>query len=190
MIATVVDDVVATGRSSAATSRARRLLDETTGFRLGRLARVLKARFASSLRPLGLTPPQAAVLRALGERSPEGVRAVARRLSADPMNVKHCADELEERGLLRSTHVSADRRLRGLEPTALGMAALESLAGVVQSEEEWLEAVLGSEGLAALARALDRLEAALGIGSAVRSAGPRGSRRAASASRRGEEERA
>jgi DNA-binding MarR family transcriptional regulator len=164
VVATVGEDVAHTSGPRAVTSRTRPSLDETTGFRLGRLVRLLKARFAASLEPLGLTPPQAAVLRALGERSPEGVRAVARRLSADPMNVKHCADELEARGLLRSTLVPGDRRLRGLEPTALGREVLDRLAEAVEGEEEWFRKVLGEQGQGALAAVLARLEAALGVG--------------------------
>jgi len=88
---------------------------------------------------------------------------VARRLSADPMNVKRCADELEARGLLRSRPVPGDRRPRGLELTERGRELACRAVQAAAAEEEWPAAVLGADGADALAATLARLEESLGL---------------------------
>ena len=87
-------------------------LEGGLGFRLDRLVRALRAGWAAELAGIGLTPPQAAVLRGVAGADGVSVRALARRLGGDPMNVKRCADELEQRSLLRSGTDAGDRRPR------------------------------------------------------------------------------
>ncbi len=66
---------------------ARISLEESVGFRLGRLARARRDRWANELRSLGLTPPQAAILRATRDNPSQGLRALARTLKFDAMAV-------------------------------------------------------------------------------------------------------
>ncbi|MGC8626996.1 MAG: methyltransferase domain-containing protein [Acidimicrobiales bacterium] len=99
------------------------------------------------------------------------LRSLARTLGSDPMNVKHCADELEHRGLLRSAHRSGDRRPRQLELTDLGREVCEQVEALVRDEESRLNAALGNEGRASLEGALSKLEAMLANLSARRRPG-------------------
>lgn len=130
-------------------------------FRLGRLARVLRRSWAQDLAPLNLSPPQAAVLRGVVEVPGCSLRALARTLGADPMNVKRCVDELEVRGLLRSGADATDRRRRTLTATSAG----ELLAGQAQTlahrQQAALDTTLSAAQRAGLLDALAVLERAL-----------------------------
>lgn len=133
------------------------------GFRLSRLARALRRDWADELAGSELTPPQAAVLRGV-EASPGcSLRALARTLGSDPMNVKRCVDELEDRGLLESAHRSTDRRSRTLTLTGRGRAAVTEVGALVDRHESWLTAALGRDGRRSLEAAVGRLEVLLGL---------------------------
>lgn len=137
-------------------------LEAGLGFRISRLARSLRSDWARQVGSLGLSPPHAAVLRGVADHPGCSLRALARVLGSDPMNVKHCADDLEDRGLLRSAHRSADRRPRQLELTDVGREVCEQVEALVREEESRLNAALGSEGRAGVEDALSKLEAMLG----------------------------
>jgi DNA-binding MarR family transcriptional regulator/SAM-dependent methyltransferase len=148
-------------------------LTQGLGFRLSRLTRLLRARWARQLEELGLTPPQAAVLRGVAERPGCSLRALARTLGADPMKVKRCVDVLERRGLLRSAHRGTDRRPRALDLTPESLALASRVDTLVRAQEEHLAAVLGADGLSRIESALAALEADLGLSQAPeRSARP------------------
>ena len=136
-------------------------LPQPLGFRVSRVARSLRLSWAESLSPLGVSPPQAAVLRSLLLHDRTGVRALARMLATDPMNVKHLADNLEARGLVASAADPADRRTRCLTLTAQGRQLAGQVGLLVDRQERWLEARLGAEGVEALSAALGTLEAVL-----------------------------
>ena len=131
------------------------------GFRLSRAARILKLDWAGRLSPLGLSPAQAALLRSLVAHDRTGIRALARLLDTDPMNVKHSADQLEEADLISSEADPADRRRRSLTLTSRGRGRAREVERLVQEQERWLAARLGERGVAALSMALSALEAGL-----------------------------
>ena len=130
---------------------------------------MLRAEWAHELEGLGLTPPQAAVLRGVAERPGCSLRALARILGADPMKVKRCVDDLEGRGLLQSAHRGADRRPRALELTPESLALAARIDSLVRAREEHLAAVLGTDRLSGIESALGALESDLGL--SPRSAG-------------------
>ncbi len=133
------------------------------GFRFGRSQRRLRATWAARIADLELAPPQAAVLRALAERPGLGVRAAARDIGTDPMNVKHVADALEARGLVTSSLDPSDRRTRCLRLTQAGRDLTAEVEGRAQLHEEWLAGVLGRAQYGRLEQALESLEGALGL---------------------------
>ena len=136
-------------------------LESGIGFRLGRAHRRLRSAWESRIADLGLTGAQAAVVRAVAEQPGTGLRELARKLRADPMNVKRLADSLERVGLVRSTTDPADRRRRVLLPTAEGTAVSDRLSGRAVTWTAHLEGLLGSADLATLQALLDRLEAGI-----------------------------
>ena len=151
-------DTVADSRSPTPSATG---LESGIGFRLGRAHRRLRSAWESRIADLGLTGAQAAVVRAVAEQPGTGLRELARKLRADPMNVKRLADSLERAGLLRSTTDPADRRRRVLLPTAEGTAVSERLSGRAVTWNAHLEGLLGPADLATLQALLDRLEAGI-----------------------------
>lgn len=137
-------------------------LDSSLGFRLSRLARRLRHAWTEALDPLELSPPQAAVLRGVAGSPGSSVRAVARRLGADPMNVKRCVDVLEARGLLASGHDPSDRRPRTLAVTPAGAEVAHEVERLAAAQDAWLTEALPADLAGALGDGLGRLEALLG----------------------------
>ncbi len=138
-------------------------LQEGLGFRLGRLARTLRRRWASDLASIELSPPQAAVVRALEGSPDSALRELARTLASDPMNVKRCVDDLEQRGLVSSGSRAGDRRPRVLSLTDGGRNAAVEVNRLVREQETWLSSALAPDSRRCLEAALDRLENLLGI---------------------------
>lgn len=143
------------------TAAARVSLHQGLGFRLGRVQRRLRVAWAARIADLEIAPPQAAVLRALAERPGLGVRALARDIGTDPMNVKHLADALEARGLISSRLDPSDRRTRCLRLSPDGSDLSEAVDQRAQLHERWLLDLLGDAPYARLGHALDNLEAKL-----------------------------
>jgi DNA-binding MarR family transcriptional regulator len=133
-------------------------LESGLGFQLGRLHRVLREAWGEEIADLKLSPPQAAVLRAVCEWPGSGLRELARRMGADAMNAKRLADNLENLDLVRSAADPAHRQRRVLLPTEEGAA----LAGEINRRAEvWdrrLSELIGAEELRGLNRLLARLE--------------------------------
>lgn len=140
-------------------------LESGIGFRFSRLARTLRAQWATDLAALDLTPPQAAVLRGVAGRQGCSLRALARVLGTEPMTAKRCVDDLEGRGLLESAHRGSDRRPRALELTPAGRALAAQIDALVGRRDRWLKAVLGPQRVLQLEGAFDALEEVLALSS-------------------------
>lgn len=143
---------------------ARIPLEESVGFRLSRLARVRRDRWASELRTLGLTPAQAAILRATRDNPSQGLRALARTLKFDAMAVKRCVDELEAREWVTTATHEGDRRVRVVSLTRAGGALMGRLDEFVHHQESTLRTHLSRAQLDVLRALLEQLERAEGIG--------------------------
>lgn len=139
-------------------------LEASLGFRLDRLVRALRSVWAGELAPLDLTPPQAAVLRGVAAAPGTSVRALARLLGGDPMNVKRCVDELERRGLVTSEADPGDRRPRLLSLTGPGGRAAAAVAKAVAAQEAWLTGSFVPGERAGLEATLTKLESEVGLG--------------------------
>jgi len=144
-------------------TRAPLPLDSGLGFRLDRLVRTMRTAWAGELSSIGLTPPQAAVLRGVADADGISIRALARLLGGDPMNVKRCVDEVEQRGLLVSGTAEGDRRPRVLTLTDQGRAVAGTVDRLVQAQDARLTEVVGASVRPQFERALGALETAHGI---------------------------
>lgn len=138
-------------------------LEAGLGFRIVRLARNLRASWGNELADLALTPPQAAVLRALAGQPGSSLRALARTLGADPMQVKRCVDELEDRRLVRSAHRGTDRRPRALALSPAGQALAAQVDLRALHQDQLISDALGPIRRRQLEGALAVMEDLLGI---------------------------
>ena len=137
-------------------------LEVGLGFRIGRLARQLRRKWALELKPLGLSPPQAAIVRGVAGKPGCSLRGLARILGADPMNVKRCVDELEHLALIRSGHVATDSRPRTLFLTEAGEVMAHDIGRLVETQQDWLVSSMSLDEVRNLEIGLERLEAQLG----------------------------
>lgn len=129
------------------------------GFLLGKAHRARRRAWEAELADLGLTAPQAALLRAVTAVPGSGVRGLASVLGTDPMNVQRLAEALIAAGLCVATRDPADARRRPLYPTPEGKRRAELVAHRATATEQTLRAVLGTQDYAAVIDALQRLVA-------------------------------
>ena len=139
-------------------------LEDSAGFRLSRLVRVRRDRWARQLSGLGLTPAQAAVLRATRDHRGQALRALARTLNTDAMSVKRCVDELENRGWLATATRPADRRVRVVDLTRSGERLMGHLDELAYAQEKDLRDRFSRADYESLVAAISVLERAEGIG--------------------------
>lgn len=144
-------------------ARAPLPLESGLGFRLDRLVRTMRTAWAGDLSSIGLTPPQAAVLRGVADTDGISIRALARLLGGDPMNVKRCVDEVEQRGLLASGTAEGDRRPRVLTLTEEGRAVVVKVDRLVHAQDARLTEAVGAPARPEFERALGALERVHGI---------------------------
>lgn len=158
-------------------------LESGLGFRLGRVHRMVRDAWGERIAGLALTPPQAAMLRAVCEWPGSGLRELARRTHTDAMNAKRLLDHLERRDLVRSAPDSGHRQRRVVHATAAGTALAGEVARRAGAWDRLIGRRLGSGELAELHRLLARLESALDglLGDAVGGTGAAGGGRRAGA---------
>lgn len=113
----------------------------------------LKADFARSVAPLGLSVPAARALLLLDEPVP--MRVLSDRLACDQSYITRIADELEQGGLVQRTR-GTDRRIQLLELTDAGTRVRDVLAIAVSAENRVLSR-LGDADRTALREILQRL---------------------------------
>ena len=139
------------------------LLEDGVGFRLSRVARIRRSRWAEQLHSLGLTPAQASILRGASAHSQHSLRSLSRTLGTDAMAVKRCVDELEARGLLHSGSAPDDRRPRVVNLTKAGEQLVAQLVEMVIRQEENLRSFFSSNEYEQFLVVLERLEQGLQI---------------------------
>ncbi len=124
------------------------------GFLLGVAHRVRRRQWEAHLADLGLTAPQAAVLRLVAAEPGSGVRLIARRLGTDAMNAQRIADTLVARGLCDTRADPQDARRRPLHPTPQGRDLATRVAERAGGDERHLADALGTRTYRALTAAL------------------------------------
>jgi DNA-binding MarR family transcriptional regulator len=132
-------------------------------FLLAQLGALAAERFAERIAPLGLTPPQAGVLRAIALAPGQSQQALARHLRTQPSRVVAFVDDLEARGLVERSRNPRDRRLHALRLTAEGQALLRQVGQIAAEHEDELCAPLDAEERSQLRSLLQRLRAHYGL---------------------------
>lgn len=143
-------------------------LEAGLGFRLGSAHRLVRAAWEQVIADLGLSPPQAALLRAVAEQPGCGLRELARRIHTDAMNAKRLADHLERAGLVASSPDPGHRQRRALRPTAQGTALAGELDRRAAGQQRQLARLIGPAETAQLLDLLHRVELALAAGNGQR----------------------
>ena len=159
-----------TANSPAPARSAATSLESGLGFQIGRVHRMLRAAWEEQIADVGLSPPQAAMLRAVGEWPGSGLRALARRARTDVMNAKRLIGRLVSLGLVDSAADSSHRQRRVFALTPEGAALAAELGVRAASWNRHLAAQLGARDLGRLHTLLGRLEEALDQSPARRAA--------------------
>ena len=142
--------------------QARQPSDCTCG-RLRRAARRMTQLYDAALAPAGLTIAQFGLLAHVkaATRSGAGIALgeLAERMSMDPTTLTRNLRPLETRRLLRSAPGAHDRRLRVIEISAAGRAALRRALPLWREAQAQVENQLGATDAATLRALLERAAA-------------------------------
>jgi DNA-binding MarR family transcriptional regulator len=128
-----------------------------------------RSRLVAALDGLGLTFPQAHLLRLLAPEAPMPMHELAARLVCDASNVTGLADRLEARGLIERRSDAHDRRVKALALTAAGEAVRDEVIRVMNTPPPAIAGLARADQLALrtiLRRALDRAARRSGTGPA------------------------
>jgi len=135
----------------------RAVAPQGLGFLLGVAHRARRRAWEAKLADLGLTAPQAALLRLIAAQPGGVVRRLARDLGTDPMNVQRVAETLIAAGLCEQRHDPSDARRRPLYPTDKGSQHAGAVARRAKSAERDLVEALGADCYHALLAGLQTL---------------------------------
>ncbi|MDA8261432.1 MAG: MarR family winged helix-turn-helix transcriptional regulator [Actinomycetota bacterium] len=127
------------------------------GFLLGTAHRARRRLWEAQLADLGLSAPQAAILRLITAEPGCGIRELARRIGTDPMNARRIVESLLEGGLCESRPDPDDARRRPLYPTPRGRVLAQAVADRARRDEQNLLSALGEDGYESLVAALRTL---------------------------------
>lgn len=123
-------------------------------FLLAQLGAHAASQFAERLGVLGLTPPDAGILRLLRVAAGLSQQELAAKLQIHPSRLVAILDNLEKRGFLERRAHPDDRRLYSLYLTSDGGGVLERIGRVAREHQEALLSALGGEERAELAALL------------------------------------
>ena len=113
--------------------------------------------FARRVAEVGLTPPQVAVLRVVGQNPGLSQRDLADRLGNAPSRVVQLVDELEERGIITRTRSTTDRRNYELTISETAPPEVARVREIVRDHDAALVASLTHDEIAELQRLLQKL---------------------------------
>lgn len=133
------------------------------GFLLAQLGAHAAEVFAGQIRPLGITPSEAGVIRILGHAPGITQRELADKLGALQSRVVALIDGLERKGLVVRTRSTTDRRRQQLDLTAAGRQMLTGLRAAAQAQEQEIAKVLSEQEKADLYGLLTALSARRGL---------------------------
>lgn len=134
-----------------------------TGFLLSALGAHSAMSFARRIEPLGLTPPQVGLLRAVAFGPGRSQQSIADEFGLPPSRVVGFVDDLEAAGLVERRRDERDRRVHRLYLTSDGTKAMRRLAELGRSAEEELLGSLSPRDRQTLRDLLERLVADRGL---------------------------
>jgi DNA-binding MarR family transcriptional regulator len=126
-------------------------------FLLAQIGAHAAARFAERLAPLGLTPPDAGILRILANEPGMTQRALAERLGIFPSRLVLLLDDLARSGWVERHATPRDRRSNALRLTKAGTDRLEAVGRVAREHQEDLCAGLDEPERARLQQLLEKI---------------------------------
>jgi DNA-binding MarR family transcriptional regulator len=138
-----------------------------TAFLVAQLGALATMRFADRLDPLGLTPPQAGLLRAVAAAPGRSQQALSAQLGVLPSRLVALIDDLARQGLMERRRDPADRRHYALHLTPAGDDRLRDIGRVAGQHGEDFLAPLSEHDRAELSRLLGRLAAHHGLTAGV-----------------------
>lgn len=127
------------------------------GFLLAQLGAHSASRFAARVAPLGLTPPQVGILRAITDRPGRSQQALADEFGLPPSRMVAFIDELEERALVERRRDPRDRRVHSIHLSEQGKAMVRELATVAKQAERELLSSLSPAERSQLSEVLSRI---------------------------------
>lgn len=140
--------------------------------RIGLLLTHLGSRAAENLaaktRELGITPPEAGVVRVLGSRSGVNQRELAEMLGVAKSRVVSLVDSLEAAGLVNRERSTSDRRNQVLMLTEDGRALLAKLSIAAEAQDADLAQGLSAADRSHLYELLLKLDDGVGLERDVR----------------------
>ncbi len=117
----------------------------------------VSAEFARRVAEVGLTPPQVAVLRVVGQNPGLSQRDVADRLGTAPSRVVQLVDELEARGIITRTRSATDRRNYELTISEEAPPEVARVREIVRDHDAAWVASLSADEIAELRRLLRKV---------------------------------
>jgi len=133
------------------------------GFLLTQLGSLAAENFAAKTRELGITPPEAGVMRILGRQAGMNQRELAEKLGVAQSRVVALVDSLESAGLVIRERSAADRRSQVLQVTDSGRELLTGLRSAAETQESELTDGLSAEDRDQLYELLLKLGDARGL---------------------------
>jgi DNA-binding MarR family transcriptional regulator len=113
--------------------------------------------FAARIAPLGLTPPQGALLRAVTREPGSSQNDLAERVGVRPSRLVVLVDELEGAGLVERRRHATDRRQRAVHPTDAGRETMAKLVLAAADHEDELCRALSPDDRLVLVALLGRI---------------------------------
>jgi DNA-binding MarR family transcriptional regulator len=133
------------------------------GFLLSQVGAASAYRFAELIRPLGLSPSHAGILRLLARARGLSQRELATKLSMLPSRLVVLIDELEGKGLVERNDDPADRRSYSLSVTGRGAKILSTLGEAAQKHSDEMCKGLTAEERKQLAELLSKVAETQGL---------------------------
>ena len=135
----------------------------SAAFLLAQVGAHAAQRFAEWLQPLGMTPPQAGILRMLARSGGLSQRDLANKLGIHPSRLVSLLDEMEMAGWLVREANAGDRRLYSLRLTAAGRERMAEVGRTARQHNEALCSALTVEERGQLEGFLDRIAEQQGL---------------------------
>jgi DNA-binding MarR family transcriptional regulator len=130
----------------------------SAAFVLAQLGAFATEKFAERMVAVGLTPPQAGILRAIALTPGQSQQMLAHHLRTQPSRVVVWIDELEGQGLVERRRNLQDRRARALYLTPAGQAVLQQIGRIATEHDAELLAPLNDAERRQLSVLLGRLQ--------------------------------
>ena len=137
--------------------------NRSASFLLTQVGSHAASQFAERLVPLGLTPPDAGILRLLSKEAGLSQQELSGALRIHPSRLVAILDQLEARDLVKRQANVGDRRTYSLHLTEQGRTALSEIGRLYAAHHDALCAALSVEEQERLAEYLERMAAQQGL---------------------------